>query len=68
VIGKKELERLSANVVGRIFPRIEALAQNPHPLGCRKLRGFKNLWYIRIGDYHVVYQVFDDKMEGLRDA
>jgi len=59
---RKELERLSADVVGRIFPRIEALAQNPRPPGCRKLRGFENLWRIRIGDYRVVYQVFDDKM------
>jgi len=44
---RKELERLSADVVGRIFPRIEALAQNPRPPGCRKLRGAENLWRIR---------------------
>jgi len=58
---RKELERLSANVVSRIFPKIEALAQNPHPLGCRKIQGFENLWRIRIGDYRVIYQVFDDE-------
>ena len=59
---RKELERLSADVVGRIFPRVEALAQNPRPLGCRRLRGFENLWRIRTGDYRVIYQVFDDEM------
>ena len=59
---RKELERLSANIVSRIFPKIEALAQNPRPLGCRRLRGFENLWRIRIGDYRVIYQVFDDEM------
>jgi len=58
---RKELERLSANVVGQIFPKIEALAQNPRPPGCRKLRGFENLWRIRIGDYRVIYQVFEDE-------
>ena len=58
---RQELERLSAQVVGRIFPRIEALAQNPRPRGCRKIRGFENLWRIRVGDYRVVYHVFDDK-------
>jgi len=57
---RKELERLSASVVNRIFPKIEALAQNPRPPGCRKLRGFENLWRIRIGDYRVIYQVFDE--------
>jgi len=59
---RKELERLSANVVSRIFPKIEALARNPRPPGCRKLRGFENLWRIRIGDHRVIYQVFDDEM------
>ena len=59
---RKELERLSADVVGRIFPRVEALAQNPRPPGCRKLQGSENLWRIRIGDYRVVYQIFDDEM------
>ena len=59
---RRELERLRANVVSRIFPKIEALARNPPPPGCRKLRGFENLWRIRIGDYRVIYQVFDDEM------
>jgi len=59
---RKELERFSANVVSQIFPKIEALAQNPHPPGCRMLRGFENLWRIRVGDYRVIYQVFDDEM------
>jgi len=59
---RKELERLSTSVVNRIFPKIEALAQNPRPPGCRKLRGFENLWRIRIGDYRVVYQVFDEEL------
>ena len=59
---RKELERLNTNVLGRIFPKIEALAQNPRPHGCRKLRGFDSLWRIRIGDYRVIYQIFDDEM------
>jgi len=59
---RKELERLSANVVSRVFPKIEALAQSPRPPGCRKLQGFENLWRIRIGDYRVIYQVFDEEL------
>ena len=45
----------------RIFPKIEALAKEPRPKGCRKLRGEKNLWRIRVGDYRVIYAVHDDK-------
>lgn len=29
---RKELEYLSANVVNRVFPKIESLARNPRPL------------------------------------
>ena len=47
---RKELEALNAVVVRRVFPRIEALAKEPRPKGCRKLRGEKNLWRIRVGD------------------
>ena len=59
---RKELEHLSVNVISRVFPKIEGLAQNPRPSGCRKLQGLKNLWRIRIGDYRMIYQVFDDEM------
>ena len=59
---RRELERLSTSVVSHVFPRIEALAQNPRPPGCRKIRGYENLWRIRVGDYRVIYQVFDGEM------
>ncbi|PYP82290.1 MAG: hypothetical protein DMF61_26820 [Blastocatellia bacterium AA13] len=44
---RKELESLSAKLVQRIFPAIEALAKEPRPKGCRKLTTEKNLWLIR---------------------
>jgi mRNA-degrading endonuclease RelE of RelBE toxin-antitoxin system len=40
---RKELEAFDAPVVRRIFPKIESLAAQPRPRGCRKLEGFKNL-------------------------
>jgi len=58
---RKELESLSASLVQRIFPKIEVLASEPRPKGCRKLRGEKNLWRIRVGDYRVIYAVYDDR-------
>lgn len=47
------------SAINRIFPRIESLAENPRPAGCKKLRGARDLWRIRIGNYRVVYQVDD---------
>ena len=56
---RKEMERLDDDVVNRVFPRIESLAKMPRPVGCRKLRGARDLWRIRIGDYRVVFLVDD---------
>lgn len=57
---RKELESLDASVVNRIFPRIEALAKEPRPRGCRKLHGEESLWRIRVGNYRVVYAIYDE--------
>jgi mRNA interferase RelE/StbE len=58
---RKELESFDAHIVTRVFPKIEALAKEPRPVGCRKLQGEKNLWRIRVGDYRVVYAIYDDE-------
>jgi mRNA interferase RelE/StbE len=58
---RKELENLDTPIVNRIFPKIEALAKEAHPAGCRKLQGEKNLWRIRIGDYRVIYAVYESE-------
>jgi mRNA interferase RelE/StbE len=51
---RKELENLSDRLIARLLPKIEGLAANPRPSGCKKLRGYKDLWRIRIGDYRIV--------------
>lgn len=44
----------------RIVPRLEQLATEPRPPGCKKLRGGDKEWRVRIGDYRVVYEIDDD--------
>jgi mRNA interferase RelE/StbE len=56
---RKELEALPNSVVQRIFEKIEALAKNPRPAGCKKLKGSTDLWRIRIGAYRVIYSILD---------
>jgi mRNA interferase RelE/StbE len=53
----KEADKLPSNVAERIAPAIDALADNPRPIGCQKLQGEDDLWRIRVGDYRVIYQV-----------
>jgi mRNA interferase RelE/StbE len=57
---RKELEALSDQLIARLVQKIEGLAANPRPPGCRKLRGYKDLWRVRVGDYRVVYIINDD--------
>jgi len=58
---RKELERLTDALIARIFPKIESLAANLRPSGSKKLRGYKDLWRIRAGDYRVVYIIDDGR-------
>ena len=59
---RKELEKLSPQLVERIFPKIEALAKQPRPSGCKKLKGGQDLWRIRVGDYRVIYSLNDPRL------
>jgi mRNA interferase RelE/StbE len=58
---RKELENLSDSRIARLVPKIDGLAAVPRPRGCRKLRGYKDLWRIRVGDYRVVYIIDDNR-------
>ena len=58
---RRELENLSDILIARLLPKIEGLTANPRPSGCRKLRGYKDLWRIRVGNYRVVYIIDDDR-------
>lgn len=49
------MENLDDSLLSRLVPKVEDLGAIPRPSGCRKLRGYKDQWRIRIGDYRVVY-------------
>jgi len=38
---------------------MESLARDPRSAGCKKLKGYKDLWRVRIGDWRIVYIVND---------
>ena len=59
---RKELERLPAKLIQRIFPKLEELASEPRPAGCKKLKGGQQEWRIRVGDYRVVYTIDDARL------
>ena len=56
---RAELEALPDNVLARLLQKMEALHDSPRPAGCKKLKGYKDQWRIRVGDWRVVY-IIDD--------
>ena len=56
---QRELDALDDAVFKRIDRKILALADNPRPAGCKKLRGYRDQWRIRVGDWRVVYLIDD---------
>jgi mRNA interferase RelE/StbE len=49
-------------LIARIISRLENLASNPRPPGCKKLQGGDREWRIRIGDYRAVYTIDNTKL------
>ncbi len=56
----RELDALDNALFSRIDRKILALAENPRPPGCKKLRGYQDQWRIRVGDWRVVFIIDDD--------
>ena len=48
-----------ATLYRRLRIAIDGLEENARPSGCVKLAGEPDLYRIRVGDYHVIYQVKD---------
>ncbi len=55
---QKELERIPARDYASVRAAILALAQNPRPADCTKLKGREG-WRIRQGDYRIIYDIDD---------
>lgn len=54
---ERELRSIDPQHILRIVNAVDALASNPLPSKCRKLRGSKRDYRIRVGDYRVIYKV-----------
>ena len=58
----KEIEKLPRPMVARVVDAIGALASNPYPQGVKKLSGFDRTYRIRVGDYRVLYSVYENRL------
>ena len=56
---QKELDALDDALFSRKDRKILALAETLRPAGCKKLKGYKDQWRVRVGDWRVLY-IIDD--------
>lgn len=57
---ERELRRLDRPTKNRILPAALALANNPRPHGCLKVKAEERLWHIRVGDWRIGYEIYDE--------
>jgi mRNA interferase RelE/StbE len=62
---ERELKRLDRPVKNRIVTALSALASDPRPPGCLKVRSEEGVWRIRVRDWRVGYQGDDNASEVL---
>jgi mRNA interferase RelE/StbE len=51
---------LPTDIKLRLESKIQELAIEPRPDGVAKLKNGENRYRIRVGDYRILYQIFDD--------
>lgn len=58
----KAYDKLSTSRRRLIDKKIDDLANNPRPRGCKKLSGNAEFYRIRSGDYRILYQIADRQL------
>jgi len=58
----KALARMPRKEQQRVRLAIDLLAETPRPPGCVALAGEARAYRVRVGDYRIVYEVFDDRL------
>lgn len=59
---QKELRKLDKTVISPLIEAVAALANNPYPVGCRKIVGSESSYRVRVGNYRIIYQVQNQEL------
>lgn len=58
----RQVKRLPHPARHRVLDAVTGLRDDPRPRGAKKLVGEQTAWRIRVGDYRVIYDVFDTEV------
>jgi mRNA interferase RelE/StbE len=58
----KELRSIPKSHYINIRKRINELEDNPYPPDCKKLKGFDNIFRIRVAAYRIIYEIKNEEL------
>ena len=58
----RQLRKMDAVARRRIQAAIDLLAENPRPPAAKRLVNFDGEWWVRVGDYRIVYDILDGEL------
>ena len=59
---EKQIRKLGQENQIRVLRAIKRLGGEPHPPGSRKLRGYEDVYRIRVGTFRVLYSIENDRL------
>jgi len=59
---EKQIRKLNKAEQLRVLRAIQQLAHEPRPPGTRKLRGYNDLYRIRIGTHRILYSIESNRL------
>ncbi|GAB3614469.1 type II toxin-antitoxin system RelE family toxin [Humibacter ginsengisoli] len=58
----RQVKKLPRPARDRVLDAVDDLGEDPPPHGAKKLVGEDTAWRIRVGDYRVIYDIFDEEL------
>ena len=59
---QKDIRKLPRTIIRRVNNKIQNLRLVPRPADCEKLSGSKSSYRVRVGDYRIIYTIYDAKI------
>lgn len=60
---QKQISQLPASIKLKVQEKILALKSEPRPPGVVKLKGYNYQYRLRVGDYRIRYEIFDEELK-----
>ncbi|MFB2921292.1 type II toxin-antitoxin system RelE family toxin [Aerosakkonema funiforme] len=56
---QRQIKKLTLDVQAQIIEKLAELELDPRPMDVQKLSGEENAYRVRVGDYRIIYEIYD---------